>query len=139
MAYFAAVAEMVLGIIGELRQPLAHPVERVHVIHAAEIVRILHAKDDPDLAFLLSPREVVRTVHAHEIIRIPSDKLIPFLEPRPGDVIRLAGLERDCGMENVDPGATQLPKLDVGEGARDLMPLIEQGPGRGYQARARVA
>ena len=134
MTHMATVADLVFGVTRELREPLAHPVERFHVIQAAKMIRILHAEDDPDLAFLPGPLEVVRAVHAHEIIRMPSDKPIPFLKPRPGDVIRLAGLERDCRMENVDPGAAQLPKIAVGESSRLFLPLIEQRPVQGQQA-----
>ena len=132
---FAAVAEPVFGVISELRQPLAHLVELVHIVHAAQVIRILHAQDDPDPALLLRPREVVRASHAQEIIRMPRDQAVPFLKPCPGDFMRLPGLERDGGMKNVDPGTAQLPEVAVGESRRILMPSIEQRPVQGQQAK----
>jgi uncharacterized protein (TIGR03437 family) len=134
MAHQTAVAKVVFGIIGELGQPLAHPVERVHVIHAPEMIRVLHAKDDPDLAVPPGPREVVGAVHADEVIRMPRDEPIPFLEPRPCGVVQLAAPKSDGRVENVDPGAAYLAEIGVSESVRVVMPLIEQRPVQGKQA-----
>jgi hypothetical protein len=54
-----SAAELVFAVISELRQPLAHPVELIHVVHAAEMIRVLHPEDDADLAILPGAREIV--------------------------------------------------------------------------------
>jgi hypothetical protein len=134
VAHFATVAGLVSRVIGELRQPLAHPVESVNVIRASEVIRILHAKDNPDPAFGLCSRQIVRVIHAHEIVRIFFDKSVPFLEPPQGYAVRPGRLERDRRMENVNPGAPQLQKIPGSKCRWDLLPSIEQRPVQSKQA-----
>src|ERR1039457_5437719 len=98
------------------------------------MIRILHSKDDPDFAFPPGPWEVVGAVHADEVIRMPRHEPIPFLEQRPGGIVQLAGSKSDGRVENVDPGASYLPKINVRESVRGLMPSSEQRPVQSKQA-----
>jgi hypothetical protein len=66
----AAAAEQVLAVVGELRTALAELVERLDVLRPAEVLGVLQAHDDRDLAGRFRAVEVGGLVHDGEQIRI---------------------------------------------------------------------
>ena len=73
----AARADQVLAVVGQLRAALAELVELLDVTGLAEMLGILHAHDDGDLALLLRAVEVRGRADEREHVRVAAGVTLP--------------------------------------------------------------
>ncbi len=77
-----AAADEVLRIVGELRTTLSELVEHLHVLRLAEVLGILQAHDDADLALRLGAVQIGRLADEREQVRMATDEALPRREER---------------------------------------------------------
>ena len=78
----AAAADEVLRVVGELRAPLAELVKRLHVLRLAEVLGVLQAHDDADLALCLGAVQIGHLADEREQVRMAADEALPGREER---------------------------------------------------------
>ena len=127
-AFFRGIggtASQTIVAIGELRNTLPQLIERVNVVHRAEVIRILLADDDPEFPFVLGAWNVGGTAHADEVFRVRVDKTVPT-----GDVGRRLGVGvaldiANRGVEDSDAGILEALEIGQAEARRAGSPCIE--------------
>jgi hypothetical protein len=102
-----AAADQVLRVVGELRAAQAQVVEVLHVLGAAELVGVLQAHDDGDLARGLGAVDVLGAADQREHLAVA-----------PGETA---------------PRGDELQRLGIGFRAADADRIVERGDARGAE------
>jgi hypothetical protein len=77
----ASGAEAVLAVVVELRHPLSHAVKEIHVVHGAEVIRVLEAEKKPELSRSADSSEVSGGGDPQEPLPVIGEKAVPLRRP----------------------------------------------------------
>ncbi len=101
-------AEQVLAVVSQLRAALPQLVELLDVARRAEVLRILHAHDDGNLALLLRSIEIRRRADEREHVRVATGIALPRRNERQRFFHRLRAAGADGIVKRRDPAGTKV-------------------------------